>query len=253
MRILRLIVLSLLLYTGSMAHSQTNVSVMLQSHNWQRVDTALSIINADFESYKNDSLVRQSVHELFSRETQLLRGSTYSKESQGEGYGEMLLGLVSIVVRLDIRETIPNLLDWAGYSAVAFRAIVQYLKNMDSCNLSSFQEIEDRFKHPGSNGQWVKHNLLRIVSTYFAEADSVCPEAKTVFRDMILQQLRAETYYERELAVGCCVHFLDDPRLLLRIKLLARNDSYSRVVNGKKAYPIRVEAQRILDLAKKKQ
>ncbi len=245
-----LIVLLLSYYFVVTAHAQENAQSLLQSDDWIQKDKAISMISKRFNQYKNDLIVKQNILNLFRRETDMLKKPDETEKKRGEGYGEYLGDLLFIVIKFDIPEAIPDLLDWANNSPAVTKFIVDHLEKEANHEMKTFLILQKKFMSKGAYYEWRKSGYLSVVCIYLDIVKSVYPKKKSIIKEMLLQQLESKNHFDRQRALQCSRHLIKDSQIIKKLTEISKYDRYFRLKNGKKFYPVRKEANNILEFTK---
>lgn len=234
----------LLCLSVASADGQERVLSLLDSDPWQKRDTAVSIVSQQLDVFKCDSALRQSISRLFSYETNELRNPAgESQTHESEGYGEHLLDLLALTIKLQMPETIPDLLDWAHNSSTVSIAVMESVKRGEYRADEIFLIIKHRFSIEEPFYQRRRGSYLRLACSFMDSTGYASPLGRSITKEMVLHQLGVKSNLMRLAALDCAEHFLSDSLIMNKIREMSGNDPFTRLKDGEEIYPIRDKAR----------
>jgi hypothetical protein len=226
------------------AQSLDSIITLLSSKSWEKASDGINLINKNLEKFRDDASIRNAVAVLFKRETDYLRKPT--NKTMENPHGESEGDVAFLIVKIDLKEAIFDLIDWVNNSFIFDKYLVNHCSLLE-CDSGIFDTIFTRF-----NRQEEFYELRRdgymVLSCHLVDSlKNKCEKQNNFAKSMVLSCL-SDTVYEmsRLIAVENAYRFLADPRIVSRLRYLSENDSFSRGKKEKKVYPVREAAQKVL-------
>jgi len=221
-----------------------SIADMLSGKNWEKISSAISIINQNTENFKNDQRIRKAIVLLFKLETECLRNSMKCnfENKKGESEGEVAF----LVVKLDLKEAIPDLIDWVDNS-IRFKKYILKQLSPFNCNSDIFDSIYIRFNKPEEFYVLRRDGYMKLVCHLIDSSKTKCEKLYNYGKKMVFSLMNdTNSEMSRLNAVKYSNRFINDSSINCYLKYLSRNNPYTENKNGKKIYPVRIEAEKVL-------
>lgn len=249
--VLKLIFFSLTFFfcRNLIAQENSHIAKELSTRNWNVASAAIALINQNVDSLGQIPEVRTGFADLFHRETQYLRDSSsnsmekLTQETEGDA--------AFLVVRMDLKEALPDLLDWSGNSPVFRKYIIKNILTHNCNENPILDSLLDRF---GTHGEFYEVEMdgyFAIACAILDSTKNACPKLKSKVQEYIKSNLFSIDPFVRMASAKCACHTLQDTIISNRLNQIAKSDPYKRTKNGKTVFPVRDAAQNTLSIQKK--
>ena len=221
---------------------------LVSSSNWKDLDKGLSIINKNIDAYKDDSLLKEAIKLRLILESKWQKNPKMYRKNWGEGYGEVLMDLLSIVRKLEIKKIEIYYLDWIRNVPSLRKEFANFLANQNPNDMEVFNIIDKRMSSNEEYYTSQKRYYLYSLCDYLRISKDIPKGKKQFIKVKMLNMLESSDMFDRKYAVKCSIHYADDQSILKEINKIAETDPYFRWINNKteKRYDVRREAKKIL-------
>lgn len=221
---------------------------LLESDDWREQDEALSVISKNFEIYKDDELVKQKMLQLLKNENERTKSLRRQKLTSPEpGRGEHNVGILAMVIRLKIPDSIELLLD-SGVRGSGLRdAIVDEMMSSEDKDIEVLLSIKRRLTSEDIYYKGQRTLYSMVINEYLERKNGyIKPDRQKIVKETIQLALNSIDHFWKRYAIRTCKHFPDDADIVKEIKNISKTDTYLRKKFGKTFYPLREEALKVL-------
>jgi hypothetical protein len=233
-------------YCSGLCQSQSTISIekKLSSHYWQTASEAVAYIDKHPDSLGNIKVIREGIVNLFHRETEYFRSpqSGMMEKLSGETEGDVAF----LIVKLDIKNAIPDLIDWVGNSYVFQNYIVTNVAKSDCDKSPIVDSLIERFKRTETYFEDRKNDYFALTCAILDSANGNCTKLMQTAKPLMTNALSSKNPFQRLRAIGCASFFTNDSIIVNRLQQIVKSDQYKTIKNGQTIFPIRNAAQNIL-------
>jgi hypothetical protein len=242
------LIMTLFVFRNAICQTSETVASKLATHDWQVASEVIAMVSQNADSIGTLPEVRKGVADLFHRETQYFRDPSSGSMNKltGETEGEAAF----LVVKLDLKKALPDLLDWCGSSPVFRKYILKNMVASSDCKSPLVDSLGVRF---GRSGVFYEMRQLDYFMLACNLVDSLngCVSINKRLQARIPTYLSSSNDFDRLRAAQCACHSSRDTAVNNKLQQLSTSDPYVRIKNGKKTYPVREAAQTSLNCTTK--
>lgn len=221
---------------------------LLSSKDWRDLEKGISIIEQNFEKYKNNEYIKEKLKSRFILESKWQRNPSKFRINWGEGYGETLVYLVKTIKKMKIEGTEIYYLNWVRNLPNLKKDFTVFLDLEKPNDLSTFNIIVARINAKDKYSKENKRFFLETICHYAKVSKKIPQNKKTIVKNQMLKMLDSKNHYDRLYASKCSENFIEDKKVLERIQNVLLTDPYYRWTHKKatKKYDVRQAAKEVL-------
>ncbi|HAJ79460.1 MAG TPA: hypothetical protein DCO75_06775 [Fibrobacteres bacterium] len=228
---------------------QTKLHILtgLKSSNWDSITTVVTELSNNENDFKKDPEIRNTLLSLFHSITDRYRHPEHSRLQKIGDSGEIEGDIAFLIIKFDIKEAIPDLLDWAGNGVKIRKYIVStYIKN--GCTDSAFLDTLSKKFDMTEDYYISRRNEYFYVARSIVDSIKVnCIGLTMLMKKILLIQFKSNDYNSRMNAVDYSKHYVDDSLIYKQLQFIAQNDPYFETgASNIKKYSIRDMAIKII-------
>ena len=236
-----------LLFVPAFCSEKDRIVRLFQTPNWDSISTAIVLVNANINIYKQDGVVQRQVSDLLHDLTMHERNPNVKFIPKEGDSGEIEGDIVFMAMKLETPGIEFLLLDWVQNARAAGRFISTRIIQHGCSNTSIIDSISNRFV---STNEFDIHNrvgYLEVICEVAQDTNFKCGSVKKIAQTMLVTLLNTADENQRLAAIAMSKPFLKESIIQTAVDSLAKTDGYREKRKGKTIYPIREAAKAILE------
>ena len=253
-KVMNLRITFLISITAAFSYSYSNeeeaIVKRLNSNSWDSISISLTQINRNAEKLKSNDKIRSAIVKLFHSITLKYRNPSDSTLEKVGDSGEIEGDIAFLIVKTDISEALPDLIDWVDNSPAFMSYAVRKISNEDCQKNIYLDTLKYRFDNKEDYFFQRKTSYFTLTCSLQDSMKTACQKLNTILKEMILDQIKSNCVPIRSNAIKCSSHLLNDPQIIQTLQNIALQDPYAVNIKGIKKYPLRDEARLMLSKQK---
>ncbi|MBN1548594.1 MAG: hypothetical protein JW902_18240 [Syntrophaceae bacterium] len=156
------------------------------------------------------------------------------------------MNVLKLVIQLDIPNSTEALLDSAALGDGVQEALAERLIEEGKENTKILLSLQGKFTSSDIFYKGNRSAYLRIINKYLQNEPLMDDQKREIVKDIVVDGLVSEDRFVQQYAIRSSKYFPGDMQILEELQRIATTDTHSRLKDGVKTFPLREEAQEVL-------